>query len=92
MPRNSSRPPATHTKNTHVVQQSPQQSVGFATTMKQGFALGVGQSVAHQVIGSLLRMGSSPTAAAVDCSAYQTCLTKLDKVSCDTLYEQCAKP
>ena len=87
MPRASSRAPTTHTGKTPVVHQPPQQSAGFGTMMKQGFALGAGQAVAHQVVGSLFSTPAKP-----DCSAYKTCLTKVDKSTCDTLYEQCATP
>ena len=80
MPRSKSVP-VKYNKDTHITTIAP----GFGDTMKQGFALGAGQAVAHQVVGSMFR--STPA----DCSAYEKCRTKVDKESCDTLYETCAK-
>ena len=80
MPRSKSVP-VKYNKDTHITTIAPR----FGDTMKQGFALGAGQAVAHQAVGSMFR--STPT----DCSAYEKCITKVDKESCDTLYESCAK-
>ena len=87
MPRSKSVP-VKYNKDTHIT------TAGFGDTMKQGFALGAGQAVAHQVVGSVFTMFRSPEKIAPtppDCSAYEKCLTKVDKESCDTLYETCAK-
>ena len=83
MPRSKSVP-VKYNKDTHITTIAPRPA-GFGDTMKQGFALGAGQAVAHQVAGSMFRSTSA------DCSAYEKCRTKVDKESCDTLYETCAK-
>lgn len=90
MPRSKSVP-VKYNKDTHITTTRP---AGFGDTMKQGFALGAGQAVAHQAVGSLFTMFRSPEKVAPtpsDCTAYEKCRTKVDKESCDTLYETCAK-
>ena len=92
MPRSKSVP-VKYNKDTHITTIAPRPA-GFGDTMKQGFALGAGQAVAHQAVGSLFTMFRSPEKVAPipqDCSTYEKCLTKVEKDSCDTLYETCAK-
>lgn len=64
------------------------QTAGLGSIVTQGLAWGVGQSIAHHAVGSLF---STPRPVAPTCQEYQRCLTKVDKETCDTLYEQCAR-
>jgi len=92
MPRRSSSPPLSQKKpiTTALVYDNKKTlpalivpKPSFLQTMKEGVALGVGSSIGHRIVSSIL--GSTNTAVPSNNTEYEQCMKENDKSACEYL-------
>ena len=102
MPRRSSSPPVSQKKVTmplaidykkNLPAITVAQRPSFLQTMKEGVALGVGSSIGHRIVGSILGTGYpvnpvnpvNPAAPSVSNHEYEQCMKDNNEAACEYL-------
>jgi hypothetical protein len=97
MPRRSSSPSVSQKKTTlplaidykkNLPAVTVAQKPSFLQTMKEGVALGVGSSIGHRIVGSILGTGypGNPVAPSINKNnEYEQCMKDNDEAGCEYL-------